>query len=121
MVVKRTDRISSLFGLEKLSPIGCAIQVVDLYLAIALTKKSLQELCNFVSLKGLKKCRNKNEKNMNRRIIYVLFSGEVFKLRGKFDEKEKKMFEILVVQNSVMSQGVGTQDPRNSRLNLKLE
>lgn len=54
------NRISSLFGLEKLSPLGCAIQVVDFYLAIALTKKNHQELHNFVSFKGLKKCRNKN-------------------------------------------------------------
>lgn len=49
-----------LSGLETVSPIGCVIQVIVFYLGIALTEKSIQELHNFDSLKGLKKCRNKN-------------------------------------------------------------
>lgn len=56
---------------------------------------------------------------MNRRFICIISRGEVFKLRGTM-MKKRKMFKILVVQVS-MSQGVGTQDLRNSRLYVRLE
>lgn len=52
---KRAGAVLFLSGLEKLSQIGCATQVIGFCLGFAFTKKSLQELCNFVSPKVFEK------------------------------------------------------------------
>lgn len=58
----RADIVLSLSDPEKLSPIDCAREVIEFYLGITLTKKSLLELYNYVSLKVFRKCRNRNLK-----------------------------------------------------------
>lgn len=58
---KRADTVLFfLSGPEKLSPIGGAMQVINFYLGIDLTKNSLQEVCNLISLRVFKRCRNRN-------------------------------------------------------------
>lgn len=79
----RTDTVLFFLSLEKLSPIGCVIYVIDFNLGIALTKESLPEWHNFVSLNGLKKnVEIRIKKHEQKRGIQI---------EGNCDEKEKNV------------------------------
>lgn len=71
----------------------------------------------------LKKCRNKNLKKHEQKINLYSFLRRVVENEEENVMKTRKVFKILVVQDAIAShyneppnsQGVGTQDLRNSR------